>query len=339
MSKKIFAVAFVGAIACVALFAVTTPTRAPISTLFEGEITEDQQAFINFMQKFNRVYNDADEFHYRYRVFSDSYRKIQQENLKNSGSTLGVTQFADLTPEEFKSTYLGYVRDERNLQHESLPMFPRTGYAPKTVDWRTEKDVVQHVKDQGQCGSCWAFSAVGAVESAHAIAEKELLDLSEEQVVDCCNLLHGCLCFGCNGGQMTAAINYIKKGGITDQDSYPYHAGKDRKGGKCHKFSPVVKIKGQNAVQTRNIEAMEEALAVEPLSVGVDASTWQLYTGGVHSCTGGIQLNHGVLGVGYTADAWIIKNSWGTMWGESGFIRVSKKNDCGATSEPVGVEP
>ena len=275
MNKKIFAVAFVGAIACVALFAVTTPTRAPISTLFEGEMTEDQQAFIHFMQKFNRVYKDADEFQFRYRVFSNSYRQITEANLlKSQGSMLGVTQFADLTPEEFKTTYLGYVRDERNVQHEHLPVFPRTYYAPKTVDWRTEKDVVQHVKDQGQCGSCWAFSAVGAVESAHAIADKELMDLSEEQVVDCCNLWHGCLCFGCNGGQMTAAINYISKGGITDQESYPYHAGKDRKAGSCQKFNPVVHIEGQKAVPPRDEQALKEAVAVKPLSIGVDASTW-----------------------------------------------------------------
>lgn len=246
-------------------------------------------------------------------------------NLHNSDSqktySLGVNQFADLTEQEFISTYL---QTKVNLEY-SGPSHSRT-YADsnlRDVDWVAQKKV-SPIKNQGMCGSCWAFSATGALQSQLLINNRNEL-VSEQQLVDCSSSYGN---HGCNGGWMDSAFNYIKDHGLKTEAEYPYVA----KNQNC--AAPdggSIKISGFVDVPT--CTNMENALNSQPISVAVDASRWSLYSSGVFSdCA--TNVNHGVLLVGSTQDYWKVKNSWGPSWGESGFIRLAKGNTCAICNYP-----
>merc|ERR1712031_100928 len=193
------------------------------------------------------------------------------------------------------------------------------------VDWSTDASVVNPVKDQGQCGSCWAFSAVGTVESAYALAAGKLGSYAEQQLVDC-DTTGGSE--GCNGGFNQYGISYIGSTGIAAESSYPYTAVD----GTC-KASSVSKALAAGAVAGyqsvgKNNAALQSALNSAPVSVTVDAdNSWQLYRSGVLSKSCGVfgQIDHAVIAVGYdtSASTFKIRNSWGASWGEGGYVRVS----------------
>jgi len=198
------------------------------------------------------------------------------------------------------------------------------------IDWRA-RGAVSHPKDQAACGSCWAFSAIGAMEGVHQIKTGNLLDFSEQQLVDCSG---GEGNKGCQGGLMDNAFNWIiKSGGVCLEKDYPYTA-KDTAACRtdCPKTANTAVSKIANVPQ-RDENALATALSAQPVSVAVAANeNWQHYTGGVFNdqwCWL-TQLNHGVLAVGIQGNAWIIKNSWGAQWGEQGFMRLEKgTNMCG----------
>ena len=184
------------------------------------------------------------------------------------------------------------------------------------------------VKNQGQCGSCWAFSTTGTLESNVAVAKNTLYDFSEQQLVDCCGV-KGYQCQGCSGAWREWALNYVNNAGMVLQSEYRYTATQ----GSCKNTPTAQKFMNSARPWTMltNENDVKEALARSgPVSVCVDASNWSAYRSGVFSNCGKTNLNHAVTAVGYQEDGvWIVRNSWGASWGDQGHIRLATGNTCG----------
>ncbi|XP_035524926.1 cathepsin O isoform X2 [Morone saxatilis] len=250
----------------------------------------------------------------------------------------GINQFSDFSQEEFRDLYLGASAD-RALLFPGLKTGKTEGL-PAKFDWR-DKAVVAPVQNQQACGSCWAFSVVGAVQSVHAIDGSQLVELSVQQVVDCSFQNEGC-----NGGSPVQALKWLKqsKMKLVPQSEYPYKA----KTGICHFFSQshgVVAVKNFTAYDFSGQEEAMMGHLVEhgPLAAIVDAVSWQDYLGGIiqHHCSSQ-RSNHAVLVVGYntTGDIpyWIVQNSWGTTWGNEGYVYIKiGSNVCGIADSVAAV--
>merc|ERR1711972_482614 len=208
-----------------------------------------------------------------------------------------------------------------------------------SVDWTT-KGAVTPVKNQGQCGSCWSFSTTGALEGAWEIATGKLVSLSEQQFVDCDKVDSGC-----SGGLMDNAFQYAEKNAICTEESYSYTG----RGGTCKASSCTVGIPnggvtGFKDVAKNDMQALMEAVTQQPVSIAIEAdkSSFQLYRSGILSSLCGTSLDHGVLLVGYGSDSgkdyWKVKNSWGTTYGENGYVRLLRgkggSGECGLLSQP-----
>jgi C1A family cysteine protease len=269
---------------------------------------------------------NGDEDSTREQVFNTNVAFIEAENSNGNTYTLGVNQFTHLSLEEFQAQFTGgkggsvLSSDDAHLGELEVQSEIAT-----SVDWSTDRSVVNPVKDQGQCGSCWAFSAVGTVESAYALAAGKLGSYAEQQLVDC-STNGGSQ--GCNGGFNQYGISYIGSTGIASESGYPYTATD----GTC-RASSVSKALSAGAVAGyqsvgKNNAALMSAINTSPVSVTVNAdNTWQSYRSGVLTKNCGLlgQIDHAVIAVGYDSDASTIKirNSWGASWGEAGYVRVS----------------
>ncbi|XP_071976870.1 cathepsin O isoform X2 [Engystomops pustulosus] len=269
---------------------------------------------------------------------SAKMKSLERQSFLNSitqdaGSAhYGITQFSDLSVEEFTNIYLrsnpyndqdNYVPYEKVDEGNPLPL---------RFDWR-DKNLVTGVKNQLDCGACWAFSIVGAIESAYAIKGNVLEDLSVQQVIDCSYLDKGC-----DGGSTDSALKWLNQSHtkLVKYSKYPFKA----RTGICHYFPLTdygVLIKGYKAFDLSGVEEKMMNLLIRfgPLAVIVDALSWQDYLGGIiqHHCSSG-HSNHAVLVVGFDTTGntpyWIVKNSWGTSWGIDGYVHVKMgKNICG----------
>ncbi len=247
-------------------------------------------------------------------------------------SQLGLTSLADLTHDEYRAHYLGYRADLKPARGLGLATPGTWRYAdadpPLAVDWRRQ-GAVTPVKNQLQCGSCWAFSTTGSVEGINAIKTGELVALSEQELIDCDTSRDN----GCHGGLMDFAFKFIiANGGLDTEADYMYKA-EDRKCKVDKEAKHVVSIDGYEDVPTNDEEALKKAVAGQPVSVAIEADqrAFQLYAGGVFDGTCGTALDHGVLAVGYGSQAgqdfWVIKNSWGGAWGDRGFIKLARNLD------------
>merc|ERR1711934_66527 len=314
-------------------------------------------AFVEYASAFNKTYTEA-EAPARFEAFKANIAKINANNAIEGSEVYGLTKFSDMSAEEFKQ-YLGYKPVISDAARDAIPVIEDSGnVTATTVDWRT-KGKVTPVKDQGQCGSCWAFSATEAIESAWLMAGKPQQILAPQQITSCDKKD-----LGCNGGDTPTAYQYVEKaGGMVLNKAYPYTSGKKGKTGKCQNQklrNKVVKIsgfkyatkpkpnKGANVQKWQPGEDKMAALMTTsgPLSVCVDASVWQNYKRGVVTKTCKQQLDHCVQAVGFvkkkksgrgkgkSGSYWIVRNSWNTDWGDKGYIYVGMGgNYCGISNE------
>lgn len=269
-------------------------------------------------------------------VFEENVQKIIAQNRKDEGMYFGVNQFAAMTEDEFKASMLGFKKPESDLPTVGVHKYSGADL-PDSIDW-VEKGAVTPVKNQGQCGSCWAFSTVGALEGRAQLAKNKLVSMSEQELVDCDKVDSGC-----SGGLMDNGFKYVEQNGLCTEDSYGYKAQVGSCASKsCTKTVQAGEVTGHKDVDASE-EALAEAVAQGPVSVAVEADTiFQFYHSGVMSSVCGAKLDHGVLVVGYGEDNgtkyWKVKNSWGTSWGEGGYLRMKKgkggKGQCGILSGP-----
>uniref|UniRef100_A0A146KWT9 Cathepsin L n=2 Tax=Lygus hesperus TaxID=30085 RepID=A0A146KWT9_LYGHE len=318
-----------------------------VKTLAAPQVELSAEEWINFKATHGKTYQSDEEELFRQKIYLENKQLIESHNAQyEKGEVtwkLAMNQFGDMLSHEVKSSMLGFRPSANSVRN--APIHVRSNKTlPTTVDWR-QSNLVTPVKNQGSCGSCWAFSTTGSLEGQLAKKTGKLVSLSEQNLVDCSKKQGN---DGCNGGLMDNGFTYIKQnGGIDTEESYPY-TGED---GTCNfKASNVGgSDTGFVDIKSGSEEDLQDAIAnVGPISVAMDASliTFQFYSSGVYSpwfCSS-TSLDHGVLAVGYgsektwlggTKDYWLIKNSWGSSWGEDGFFKLVKdgKNVCGVATQ------
>lgn len=275
-------------------------------------------------------------------------KKINSRNLTYK---LGHNKFSGMDDVEYRRYLSPFVMNGDNGvdtgdQLSELNDYTLYAELPAYVNW-VEKGAVTTAKDQGQCGSCWSFSTTGALEGVYYLKYGRLESFSEQQLVDCDSLKYGGHDHGCNGGLMDNAFTWISKnGGLCKESDYPYVSGITKTEGICQKG--CTKVAGSTIVKYVDVAhssdtAMMNALAQQPVSVAIEADQreFQLYKSGVFTGACGTNLDHGVLAVGYGTldglDYYTIKNSWGTSWGENGYIKIGRGSSYNSGNGQCGV--
>ncbi len=291
----------------------------------------DWGSFEDYASLYGRSYS-TDNLRHRFDSFVHSVDRVAE----SSDYQRELNEFADMDQAEFRDAVGAgcYARSRKTAPRGVCTLYSPTerelSSLPDSVDWRAE-GAVTGVKNQGKCGSCWSFSATGAMEGAWARATGNLVSLSEQQLLDCSRTYGN---QGCNGGVMEEAFTYAIEHGMCPDGEDPYQA----KATTCEDCTPHVFMSGCSDVEPGNQLALQAAVARQPVSVAIEADTrtFQLYAGGVvNSGSCGTNLDHGVLVVGYGTqdgnDYWLVKNSWGQDWGEDGYVKIARTN---STSDP-----
>jgi len=281
-----------------------------------------------FKAKYGKVYNGEDH-EAEHKAVYEANMQWAAEN-SNDATQFGENQFADLTQAQYRvAAGLGYKASAlKQLPHLGVHEYNGEELAA-TVDWTT-KGAVTPVKDQGQCGSCWAFSTTGGMEGAWQIASGSLTSMSEQQLVDCSTQNAGC-----NGGSMELAFNFAGTVNVATESSYPYTA----RDGTCKtSYTTAIPQGGVTGYKSvgQSTNSLKSAIQTGPVSVAIEADqmAFQLYSGGILSSGCGTNLDHGVLAVGYGEGYFKVKNSWGSSWGENGYLQISDSgNTCGIHSD------
>jgi C1A family cysteine protease len=299
----------------------------------------EDSAYVKWQQfkyQYDKSYTPAEE-KMRFGIFQSNLQRVEKLNAIEPHHPFGVSKFMDLSPEEFKELYL-MKNVPKPAPGRVAPLINSTVGIPASFDWRS-KGVVSPVKNQGQCGSCWDFSATETIESVCDLAGYGLNLLSEQQILDCDTTADGC-----DGGWPYWAYEYIiSAGGIETESDYPYTAEDGSCAANSADFVACKPYKWEYVTQSQNEQQMQSFMySNSPLSVCVDASSWQYYTGGVimgSSC--GQQIDHCVQATGWTTvqgtDVWIVRNSWGSSWGLDGYLYVQRNVDACAIAQVVTV--
>jgi C1A family cysteine protease len=278
--------------------------------------------FKEWKAKYNKKYGGI-EGPLRFKVWNDNYNMVQEHNAQGLEWELEMNEFADLTNEEFTALYTGFNADDMDWEDQSHVEVLDETDIPTSINWKT-KGAVTGVVNQGSCGACWSFSAAAALEGLYKIKKGSLWRLSKQQQMDCSSSYGN---QGCGGGLMVNSFRYTRDKGIEKDADYPYLG----RVGSCRYSSTKVLFRNTGYTQvTRNSpSALKTAVAYRPVSIGVQAAgTLQMYRGGIISSNCGTALDHAIIIVGYGTsngvDYWLCKNSWGTSWGESGYVRIKR---------------
>jgi len=297
-------------------------------------ISATEYKFMAYISEYNKSFGTVAEYKFRLAQFEKRVAEHERHNAEPGQTSFqGINHLTDQTDTEIKR--MNGFKQMPTVTEKNYAPYDATANAP--IDWRT-KGAVTPVKNQGQCGSCWAFSTTGSMEGAHFVKTGKLVSLSESNLVDCSKQNHGC-----NGGLMDYAFKYAESDPLETEADYPYTPKTE----KCKyvKSKGAVEVTTYTDVKRDSSDALKSALQKQPVSVAIEADkpVFHQYTGGIiTSSSCGTALDHGVLTVGYGVDAtageyYIVKNSWTATWGEKGYVRIAIKDGagiCGIQSQP-----
>jgi len=311
------------------------------STVFVAAIAvASANEWDNFKNTYGKVFNGPDHEEEHRQVYLSNMRYVASINAQNLSYKLGENQFSDLTQQQYRvAAGLGWMPAPEEGSMALLSTHVHNGEElADSVDWRT-MGAVTPIKDQGQCGSCWSFGTTGGIEGQWQIATGQLKSLSEQQLVDCAGFPN----MGCSGGNPQFAVGYESKHAVASESSYPYQAKKGSCQTSFQTAIPSGGVTGYNKVGGlfgANKNDMMSAVQQQPVSIAIqaDQQSFQSYQSGVLTANCGTQLDHAVLAVGYGTengqDYWLVKNSWGTSWGDAGYIKIgSDTNQCGVLNQ------
>ena len=318
-----------------AIAALLGATNASFFGMFkqEHEMSAAEYRFMAHIVEYGISYGTREEYHYRLSLFRENLEEVERINNDSSETHTAAVNYLSTWTAAEKKTLLGFKNNSTIKRNEVT--LDETNLAD-SINWVTS-GAVTPVKNQGQCGSCWAFSSTGAMEGAHFKATKKLVSLSEQQFVDCSTQNSGC-----NGGLMDYAFKYAETTPLMTEGDYPYLARKSIFK-KCSDAATkgVVEATTYMDVTHGSKTQMQAALAKGPVAIAIEAdkSVFQTYHSGVMtSAACGTQLDHGVLAVGYGTesgqDYFLVKNSWGASWGDAGYIKLGADNICGMLNQP-----